>query len=426
MAGMDIYLRFGAGLVLLVLFTRWLSRKLDPGFGYGALLTALGIKVACGIVYGYLFLHVYGGDDTWLINRDSMVETAILKHTPAMYFNDLDLPRLVREYGWIQGLGEFKDKLEWAMITKPLSLVNFASDGDYYVNLLAFTAFSFWGPFLFFQLLRKTWPQYGNVFFWLVFAYVPVVFWLSGIRGDGRDFVFIAAALYCFDRYYREGRRGAFWLALLCVGLLAVTRTAFALVLAIGLLAWWMARRQPQRPWLSFVVVPVAAILVFFTSAWLPDPFNGPSGVVARQAAFMELKGNTRLELNRLKPNPGSFLQTAPQAFGNVWLHPLPWQAGGVLQWLMLLQNAVIIGLFLAAAWWLLPGRQAVKRMPLFYFFLFFALFCSFSIGFTVPFPGAIVRYRTVAELFLLCTGMLLVLPALRSNNNLFNIYEGK
>ena len=426
MAGMDIYLRFAAGLVVLFFFTRWISRKIDPGFGDGALVLALAIKIACGAAYGYIFLRIYGGDDTWLINRDSMVETAVLKHSPALYFNDIDVVRLVKEMGWIEGLGHFREKLEWAMITKPLSLVNFLSEGDYYVNLLAFTAFGFWGPFLFFQVLRKTWPQYGNVFFWIVFAYLPVVFWLSGIRGDGRDFLFISAGIFCFDLYFRTGRRSMFWWAVICLLLLTITRTAFALIMSIGLLSWWLAKRQQSRPGLSFLVVHLAAILVFFTSAWMPDPFNAPSGVVARQATFMQLQGNTRIALNRLKPNPGSFLQTAPQAFSNVWFRPLPWEAKGPLQWLMVAQNIIIISIFILAAWWLFPGRAGVFREPLFYFMLFFFLFSSFSIGFTVPFPGAIVRYRAVAELYLLLMGLLLVLPALRSYDNLFNVYKNR
>lgn len=421
---MEIYLRFATGLVGLFFFTRWLSRKIDPAFGNWPLFVALFFKVFCGCLYGYIFLRVYGGDDTWMLNREALIEHAILKHTPALYFNDLNLARLVREFGWAEALPIFREKLELAFITKPLSVVDFLSEGNYYVNVLAFTAMSFWGQFLFFQLLRRTWPHFSSAFFWLVFLYLPVLFWLSGIRSDGLDFVFLSGALFGFDRWQRKGK--GWWLPLLCCLLLAVTRTPFALLLVTGLFCWWLARRQENRPGLPFLLVHLAVILVFFTSSWLPKPFNGPAVVTAKQASFLALEGNTRLPLNRLRPTPGSFVQTAPQAISNVWLHPLPWQANGLLQWLMVGQNVVIIVIYVLGAWWLFPGRQAARQEPLFYFMVSFAVFASFTIGFTVPFPGAIVRYRAIAELFLLTIGAVLVLPAIQTYNNLFNVYKNR
>ena len=53
--------------------------------------------------------------------------------------------------------------------------------------------------------------------------------------------------------------------------------------------------------------------------------------VADRQQAFMRLKG-TSFPLDTLKPTVKSFATTLPQAVGNTFIRPFPWEIEGLLQ----------------------------------------------------------------------------------------------
>src|SRR4029079_19794728 len=100
---------------------------------------AFCFKVAMGVLYGYVFLHYYGGDDTWMLNRESMAEYNKLIYTPLTFITDFNpVPAFVRNDTFGQGIHYYLADLEFWMITKPLALFNFISRGDYYINSVFF------------------------------------------------------------------------------------------------------------------------------------------------------------------------------------------------------------------------------------------------------------------------------------------------
>src|SRR3954462_3400247 len=111
----------------------------------------------------------------------------------------------------------------------------------------------------------------------------------------------------------------------------------------------------------------------------------------------MSLKGNTEFQLNRLEPNIPSFGKTFPQAFANTFLRPYPWEAKGALQ---LLASAEVIFFWCIFVLSISRLKQVIAE-PLAWFILLFAVSAYLFIGLTVPFPGAIVRYKIVPELLL-------------------------
>lgn len=124
--------------------------------------------------------------------------------------------------------------------------------------------------------------------------------------------------------------------------------------------------------------------------------------VAARQHEYFALKGNTRYQLDSLDAGVGSFARALPQAANNTLLRPYIWEADGMLQ----LVTAVGILFF-----WLLVILFVVRnekplsvffQNPLFLFLVFFPLALYLFTGYTVPFPGAIVRYKCIPELLLL------------------------
>jgi hypothetical protein len=196
-------------------------------------------------------------------------------------------------------------------------------------------------------------------------------------------------------------------LALTVLGLtgLVIFRSPVLLVLLPGLAAWFIAERWRKKPLPVFAIIYGAGILLLFASVYVSPDTNMLTYIVHRQQEFFQLKGNTVFKLNALEPAAGSFINTLPQAFGNTFLRPFPWEARGALQWMAALETLLIF-LLMAAAIFMGSNRGWMGSPPV-WLCIFFGLGMYLFIGYTVPFPGAIVRYKAIPELlFVLAIAM--------------------
>jgi hypothetical protein len=127
---------------------------------------------------------------------------------------------------------------------------------------------------------------------------------------------------------------------------------------------------------------------------------------VDRQQSFFKLHG-TRFPLDSLQPTATSFARVLPQALSHTFVRPTLWEAKGALQ----LMTAVEI-----IVCWLLILLAIIKRdihvkqtlqKPLILFCLAISLTLYIFIGYVIPFPGAIVRYKAIPELLLLTVAVI-------------------
>ncbi|HCL84093.1 MAG TPA: hypothetical protein DIC22_08960, partial [Chitinophagaceae bacterium] len=144
----------------------------------------------------------------------------------------------------------------------------------------------------------------------------------------------------------------------------------------------------------------LAGILIFGASLFLPPAYQLSRPLQNTQESFLLLHGNTRYALDTLKPGPASFLKILPQAVANSFLRPYPWEGKNLLQSV----SSVEILLLIAGCIYFMadPRRKAQVSHPLYWLFLFYGISQFLLIGYTTPFPGAIVRYRTIPFLMLL------------------------
>jgi hypothetical protein len=180
-----------------------------------------------------------------------------------------------------------------------------------------------------------------------------------------------------------------------------IMRDPVAMLLCPALLSVFLTVRYRVKAWKVWIPVYALGAILFFASAFISPEQNLPKMVADRQAEFFALKGNTVFELDRLQPEAGSFVRILPQAMVNVFFRPAPWEAKGPLQLvsaadMLLFWALVLFSCFRNRAAW----RQRFSH-PLLLFLLVFSASLYIFIGYTVPFPGAIVRYKIIPELFL-------------------------
>ncbi|HEY0678111.1 MAG TPA: hypothetical protein VGD17_07485 [Chitinophagaceae bacterium] len=362
---------------------------------------AFGFKVMLGCLYGYIFQRFYGGDDTWMLHAGSIQEYQKLMRDPGRFFADFDITASFRRNdGFAAGWYFLLSDLEYWIITKPLAIFNMFSRGNYYINVVFFNLITFWGQYLIFKLFAAHFPKRRTLIFFLVFLIPSISFWLSGIRPDAWIMVALGFALYYFHTWLYSKRIKHLLLFMAGILGLIIFRSPVLLILLPGLLAWFITIRSSKPAWLVFTIVYVTCITLVFSSAYLSPKTNLLTYVVNRQQEFFRLKGNTVYELNVLQPEPASFLRTLPQAFVNSFVRPYPWEAKGPLQWMTAIDTMAVLLLIVISI--VSKGNPEWIRSPLIWTALLFAIGLYLFIGYTVPFPGAIARYKVIPELLLL------------------------
>ena len=149
-----------APVVLIVFFyfffvwvlSRW-SKKYPGALSTKEIAFAFGLKILSGILYGYIFLVLYKGDDTWYFHNGSLEEKEKLLNHPFQFFADFNpIPAFERNESFAQGWYYYLSDLEFWLLSKPMAIVNLISHGNYYVNLVFFNFIVFWGQLWLFQL----------------------------------------------------------------------------------------------------------------------------------------------------------------------------------------------------------------------------------------------------------------------------------
>jgi hypothetical protein len=361
------------------------------------LLAGFAVKILMGLIYGYIFLHYYNGDDTWKFFRASLAETELLINDTKQFFINEFTPENALRTG--KNLGEvvevYLNDLQYVLVVKTMAVFNLVSRGNYYVNVIFFNAIVFFGHYWLYKLLVGLFPAKKQLYYLLIFFFLPSVFWLSGIRVDGMVFFFLSLLLY-----YACGRHDnklSRWLVMvIAFGGVVICRPQLAILSAIALAGYAIGRRN-GRPAASMTGACLFALLLFFM------PASGLTAFVAgRQHQFLQLTG-TKFELGALDASAFSYLKVLPQAVANTFLRPFPWEAKGFLQLLASAEVALFWVIILIALYRRHPFWKVRLQQPVILTLLVLGVMAYIMIGYIVPFPGAIVRYKAIPEMLILC-----------------------
>jgi hypothetical protein len=358
-------------------------------------------KIFMGCLYGWVFLHYYSGDDTWNYFFESKAETTLLMQHPLGFFHPFwpsESLRATGYHGW-DALAYYIDHFERWFIIKGLAILNLLSGKNYYTNVVLFEFLIIPGPLLLFKLLAREFPLRTGMNFLLVFFIPSVIFWCSGIRAEGLLFLFLVLLIYNAQAYARKP--GAWRIVGMMAGFagLLLIRYQYLLVFLPAFLAYLISVKKQENSSRYFNRIFAIGILIFLGSLFLPPAYQLSRPLQHAQESFFSLKGNTRYTLDSLKPGPISFLKILPQAISNSSLRPYPWEGKNLLQSVSSVEVLfVIFGLFFSLV---SPRRRQQVSHPVYWLFLFYSISQLISIGYTVPFPGAIVRYRSIAFLLL-------------------------
>lgn len=324
----------------------------------------------------------------------------------------------------LQAGAQVLDVYEWSntlFVIKLVGLLNFASLGSAALNACYLSFFSFVGCWVLVQTLARLWPAAPVRAAVLAFLLWPsVVWWASGITkealllGSGAALVAVVLnKLYGSPPSDWRKRLGSWLLLGLLAWLHVRLRYFFALPLLGCLLALVGTALATRRGWLPagwrwqlLVLAGSLAVAGLLVGAVGGEPVS--KAFITNQLWQNYLHGLTtslgrpHLEYPALLPTMASMARHFPlaawQALARPWLSesaaPLYVAAG--------LENLLLLGLLLRAAWQVARGRPGRLPAGLVLALLLYCLVLAGLIGLSTPNLGTLHRYRAIVLPWLL------------------------
>lgn len=409
-------------LVAIVILLLWIAisglihiiiRNKSIRLSFGQIIVFFGCKIAVGELYGYIFRRFYNGDDTWGLHHDGLIQYKRLMQSPRLFFSDIFSLHPYPAYDTFYfKRAAYLENLEYSIFTKTIALSDVISHCNYYINVVFFNFLGFWGLYFLYKLIAEHVPANNrSLAAAVLFLFPPALFWLSGIRAEGLLIFFTGILLYQFNQWLKHKKIITGLTCIICFGMDFIFRDGFAMLLVPALAAWAFTRYFKMDAKKIFSLVYAVIIAAVIGSSYiLPPPYSALTVIAARQHDFFSLKGNTRFNLTALDNGLLSFIKVLPESLLNTFIRPFPWEAKGLFQWFSFFENITILALIGLSIFVSGGSRQRLTK-PLILVFVLAGLFNYILIGYIVPFPGAIIRYKVIPELFLI-SACLLWLPA--------------
>jgi hypothetical protein len=390
-------------IIFCILF-KWFDKKqhLKIRIGSKWIILAFVFKVIAGITYGYLYAHYFKESDSWTYFNESLTDYYNLLHHLPVFFS------LQTNTGSITDFFSTQNNAFWSnagdnILIKILGVFNLFSGGNYYVDSILFNLFSFIGLYLIYAVCAIKFTI-NKLWIFLVIFFLPSnLFWGSGIAKEGLIAFFSGLLIYTADKIISSAAHKVKNILLLMFGLCGILlmRTATALIFFPALISWYISTKIKSRSYIIYTMCYITFIALFFLSIYFNSKFNLPLNLADKQHQFLLLEGNSRLELTPLKPTFASYLSVLPQALNHIFLRPYLNEIKTPFYLLTFTENLLVLLIILMCVFF--TKKQMLKLLnPFSLFCISLALTGYLLIGYTVPFSGAIIRYKAFYTIFLL------------------------
>lgn len=391
------YLFFFIYLILIC----WLLSKIkfirNSGISLKTILLLFLLRIATGVVNGYINLYYYSNSDISVFNKNGLDEYHLLLQNPKEYFTNIFQAQHNDYSGLFDTTHSFWNNLRSNIINKLLSIFDIFSQGNFFINIIFYNFLIFFASVLLYKIFIKIYPDKKNILITALFLLPSLLYFTSGIHRDGLIFLSIALVIYNFYHLLNQKvallKRGI--LILLSLSLIFVLRNFVFITIFPALIAWAFATKYKQYALQIYLCCYLFFGIIFFTLGFANSKLNLPQYVSARQIEFIQIgkTGNSTINVNPLLPTFESFLFNTPQALNHSLLRPY------LTEKFTLLYIPIAIEIFIYQLLFLLFLFFHIKNRttdPLIYYCIFFSISMFLIIGYTIPIIGAIVRYRSI------------------------------
>lgn len=375
------------------------------------------LKIAAGFAYAYYFSlpSQINTSDTWLYFNESLVETEKLLHNPKLFFSKLCYNQYANNSGLFIGVNSFWNDLKTTVFVKVLAVLNLISFKNYYINLIFFNLFVFYGCIALYKLVSAYFEIKNWILIVSIFLLPGFLFWSSGLHKDGIIFSCIGLVLYYYNLQLNQSISiKKISIILFFITITFLLRNYILLALLPVLLAWFCSTKLKIKPIIAFAFIMLLCLTIFFFSNSLNITQSIGSSIVQKHHEFQKLDGKTKITTPPLNNSTKSLLNYFPFAIKTSLIQPIPSKNYGLAFNLSSFENYFYILLGLVSLFFM--SSQKINS-PLLLSFVFITFFLLLFIGYTVCFSGAIVRYRSIMLPFVILPSILLIFGKFKPKN---------
>lgn len=374
----------------------------NSGIGKWTLTALFLLKVSAGIAYAkfYTLPQYYANSDTWRFYRLSLSETKWLLHNPYSFLKDLFYYGYNDSGNLFSGKNTYWNDLKSNLPVKLMAVCNVFTNNSYYTNIILFNFLFLPGLVALFKVMSSFYPsKKWNIIFG-VFLLPSTIFWCSGIHKDGLILSALGVSIYCFQKILAQQFSFKHLLLMLLSFLLIFALRNYVLFLLLAsLFCWWLANNFTSNKNYVFCAFYLVAIICFFITPVFFPSINPPGYISSKQHEFLELKGTSKVYVDTLQPTFASFINYLPKAIDMAVFRPHPNEFKNLSYIPAIAENILLFGLIVISI-------ISINRHKKIYSFtlalLLFAISVLIVCGYTIPFTGAIVRYKSMVLPFVI------------------------
>jgi hypothetical protein len=394
---------------LVYFFWRQQQRAL-PGL-HKLFFPALLFKLACGILLGVFYQYYYGFGDTLQFQSQSLIFYEYFLDSPLAYLRlwltdqiESETTRMSIIYYWYSN--------SYFMVLL-LSLLNILTGGQYYLNTLYFSFFSFFGTWQLVRAIAHHYPAWRHAAAGAFLFFPSVVFWSSGVT---KEAIYLGALCWLLACLLHLPARTGWRAAWLLAGLLAAAwllwkikfyfaAVVYPLAFSFFLLRWATGRfvffqsLKNQLLFFGFLLLlslPLVSQLhaVFNLDYFLVQLMRSYEAILALSP------GKPVLQFPDLAPNLGSVLAHAPLAALYATLRPFIWE-GDALPYKLAGAENLLVGILILVSLVQLFKKGWGRINWFVLILLVYCLVIAALVGLTTPNVGSLSRYKTAYLPFL-------------------------
>lgn len=380
---------------------KWKSIN-NTGLSPRTIRILLFIKLAAGLLLGWITHRFYKANDYWDMNKEGFKEYQLLKDHPMEFLTNLFYSPYTDKYGrFFNAVGSYWNDLRNNIVIKLVALSNLISGGSYYLNSLLFNICSFLGCIFLFKLFIKIFPEKYWQSIVCAFLIPSTLYFTSGIHKDLLVFTSLCFYFNYLHRLANEKYEIKLLIKLFISLLIILLVRNFVVVPLLPLsLVYLLAVKSSFRTSTLFISVALLAFITLLIFDLTESAYSPLQLIVDRQYDFLQLEpGDSQLVVQELQPNLKNFVLNLPTSLEHVFLRPYIWEQGNFF-YLPIAVELMLLQLLLVVLPFYFKSSNCYDK-PLLYLFVFFSLFMFVVIGFTIPNLGAIVRYRSIYLPFL-------------------------
>ncbi len=378
----------------------------NAGLSAAEVRILLALKMLGGIICAFYFENIFLTADYGSFNAEGKLQSEWLLSNPALFFKDIRTD--IDTYGLgniFDTANSFWGNIKFTLLVKVLAVFSLITGGNFYLNSAVFCSFVFFGHIAFYRIFSQLFKGHKLKILLVCFFIPSVVLYTSCVQKEG--FVFLSLGMISFV-FYNAVKGTRFISIKSVIVFLAAIITIFlfrnyvVIALLPAMITALFINYFPLNKRMVFFLCYCFYCILFFMSGLFNNSLNLPEAVVKRKAEFaIPVAANTNIAMNELYPNIKSFLYNLPQAINHSLFRPYLWEYSNPAVILTALEIFFYQLIFVAYIFFRNKKETMTQLFNLYGLAFFFTM--MLIIGYTIPNIGAIVRYRSIFWIFLLC-----------------------